>query len=234
MPRGGVLFLAVPDRVVGEMAARIAKMGPPRALAIVHLSGALGLSVLSPLQDNPRGSFHPLQSFPAPRDPAAFRGITIAVDATAPALRRELAALARKLGARPKHVGDGQRVVYHAAAVFASNFVDVVFAEGVRLLTEIGWSEEEATKALVPLVEGAVANIRKQGAVKALTGPIRRGDADTVERHMGALKDPDLYRMLGLVALEIAIKAGLDPAAAERTRRALTRNVAATRRRGRR
>jgi len=234
MPRGGVLFLAVPDSVVSEMAGRVAAMAPPQDLAVVHLSGALGLDVLDALAENPRGSFHPLQSFPFPRDPSAFRGITVAVDATAPALRRRLAALARRLGARPKDVHDDQRVRYHAAAVFASNFVDVVVAEGVRLLGEIGWSEEEATRALLPLVDGAVANIHKRGTVAALTGPIRRGDADTVRRHLEAVDNPDLYRMLGLVALDIASKAGLDPAAAERTRRALTRKVAATRRRGRR
>ena len=75
---------------------------------------------------------------------------------------------------------------------------------------------------------------RRRGVVKALTGPIRRADVGTVERHLAAVENPDLYRMLGLVALRIAIEAGLDPAAAERTRRALTRNVAATQRRGRR
>ncbi len=209
-------------------------MGPPAHLAIVHLSGALGLDALEELSDNPRGSFHPLQSFPAPRDPSAFRGIVVAVDATTPALRRRLARLARELGARPKHVGDGQRVRYHAAAVFASNFVDVVIAEAVRLLEEIGWSEDEATRALLPLVDGAVANIRKRGTVGALTGPIRRGDAQTVSRHLEAVDNPDLYRMLGLVALELAQEAGLEPAAAERTKRALTRDVAATRRSTRR
>ena len=213
------------------MAARIAAMEPPPSLAVVHLSGALGLDALGALEHNPRGSFHPLQSFPFPRGPSAFRGITIAVDATSPALRRRLAAVARGLGARPKHVTDEERVLYHASAVFASNFVDVVIAEAVDLLGEIGWSEEEATRALLPLVEGALQNVRKRGVVKALTGPIRRGDAGTVERHLGALKRPDLYRMLALAALQIAIEAGLDPAAAERTRRALTRDVAATRRR---
>ncbi len=246
-----MLFLAVPDGAVGETAARIARLKPPPRLAVVHLSGALGLDALRALHANPCGSFHPLQSFPAPRAPSAFRGITVAVDATTPTLRRRLAALARMLGARPKHVTDGERVLYHAAAVFASNFVDVVIAEAVRLLTRIGWSGDEATRALMPLVDGAVANIRKRGAVQALTGPIRRGDADTVKRHMDALRKlgsgpsgPSghlpmngeetyrVYRMLGLVALQIAIEAGLDPAAAERTRRALTRNVAATRRRG--
>ena len=234
LPRGGILFLAVPDGAVSEMAARVAAMRPPAELAVVHLSGALGLDALDALPDNPRGSFHPLQSFPAPRDPSAFRGITFAVDATSPMLRRRLQALARSLGGRPLRVEDSQRVLYHAAAVYASNFVDVVVAEAVRLLEEIGWTEKEATAALIPLVEGAVANIKNRGVVGALTGPIRRGDAETVRRHLDAVDDRDLYRMLALVALRIAQEAGLEPAATERTRRALTRDVAATRRRGRR
>ena len=213
------------------MAATLARAKQSPQLSFVHVSGALGLDALGALSGNPVGSFHPLQSFPAPRDPSAFRGITVAIDASKPLLRRRLARLARDLGARPKHVTDRERVVYHAAAVFASNFVDVVFAEAVRQLEKIGWSERESVTALLPLIEGAVANIRSSGPVKALTGPIRRGDAETVTRHLSALDNPDLYRMLGLVALEIAIEAGLDPAAAERTRRALTRKVAATRRR---
>ena len=229
-----MLFLAVPDGAVREMATRIARMQPPPDLAIVHLSGALGLHALAALRDNPRGSFHPLQSFPMPRDPSAFGGITVAVDASTPSLRRRLAGLARGLGARPKHVKDRERVLYHAAAVYASNFVDVVIAEAVRLLEGIGWTEADATRALMPLVDGAVANIRKRGVVGALTGPIRRGDPETVRRHLAAVDNQDLYRMLALVALGIASEAGLDPVAARRTRRALTRDVAATRRSTRR
>lgn len=234
MPSRGLLFLAVPDGAVSEMAARVARMNPPADLGVVHLSGALGLDALGALKGSPRGSFHPLQSFAAPRGPEAFRGITVAVDATTPTLMRRLRALARSMGAKPKHVGDENRVLYHAAAVYASNFVDVVIAEAVRILQRIGWSEDEATRAVMPLVEGAVENIRKRGPVQALTGPIRRGDAETVARHLEKVGNPDLYRMLGLVALEIAREAGLDPAAAGRTERALTRDVAATRRRGRR
>ncbi|HSS61026.1 MAG TPA: DUF2520 domain-containing protein [Candidatus Limnocylindrales bacterium] len=233
-----MLFLAVPDGAVSDMAVRIKAMKPPHGLAIVHLSGALGLDALSALRDNPRGSFHPLQSFPMARGPEAFRGITIAVDATIPALLRRLRSLARSLGAKPKHVNEADRAVYHAAAVFASNFVDVVVAEAVRMLQGIGWTEKESLDALLPLVEGAVSNIAQQGPVKALTGPLRRGDAETVSRHLAVMDNPHLYRMLALVALDIAQQAGLDPAAAGRTRktlmtRALTRDVAATRRRKR-
>jgi predicted short-subunit dehydrogenase-like oxidoreductase (DUF2520 family) len=233
-PTSGIVFLAVPDAAISEMARRIASAGPPAAVSFVHLSGATTLDALASLRPHAIGSFHPLQSFPFPRGPKAFAGITIAVDASKPALRRRLEAMARGLGARPKHVPDTDRAAYHAAGAYASNFVTVMLGEAVRLLEGIGWTEAEATRALMPLVEGAVDNMRRKGVVGALTGPIRRGDADTVRRHLEVVGDPDLYRMLATIALEIALEAGLEPAAAERVELALTQEVAATRRRRRR
>jgi predicted short-subunit dehydrogenase-like oxidoreductase (DUF2520 family) len=243
-----IVFLAVPDGAVTEMAARLAAAGSgiPRTVAFVHLSGALELAALQPLRARHAvGSFHPLQSFPEPRPPAAFRAIVVAVDASSEALRRRLAVLARGIGARPKHVDDGRRVLYHAAAVFASNYADVLVDVAVGLLEASGWSEREAVGGLGALAEGALVSVRKRGPVAGLTGPIRRGDAGTVRRHIAALSAleaaghaarpqlVDLYRMLGAIALEIAKEAGLDPAAAEPVARALTRKVAATRRRRR-
>lgn len=240
-PTEGIVFLAVPDGAVSETAARIARADSSEATSFVHCSGALGLAALAPLSDHPVGSFHPLQSFPAPRPPEAFQGITVAVDATSTALERRLAQLARDIGARARHVGDGERALYHAAAVFASNYVVVVVAEAVKALAAAGWAEKEAVQALIPLIRGVVDNIASAGPAAALTGPIKRGDVDTVMRHLQALKplpgQPPLqavYRMLGQVALELAKEEGLDPAAARRTNRALTQDVAATRRRSRR
>jgi predicted short-subunit dehydrogenase-like oxidoreductase (DUF2520 family) len=236
-----IIFLAVPDGVVGAYAAELARLPIPPRASVVHVSGTLGLDALDPLRPRqPVGSFHPLQSFPAPRTPDAFRGITVAVEASTPSLRRKLAKLARDIGATPRHVDDGQRAPYHAAAVFASNYVIAVVYEGVRLLEALGWTRADAERALIPLVEGVVANLRQRGTVGALTGPIRRGDVDPVNRHLAALRAirqkprPEaVYRMLGTIALEIAKEAGLEPKAAGRINRALTRKVAATRRRGR-
>jgi predicted short-subunit dehydrogenase-like oxidoreductase (DUF2520 family) len=244
-----IVFLAVPDDALLPIAERLAGAGRriPQTVAFVHLSGALPLGALEPLRARHSiGSFHPLQSFPEPRSPAALGSIVVAVDATSTLLRRRLTSLARALGARPKRVGDGERVLYHAAAVFASNYVDVLLAKAVQLLETTGWSEKEATSGLLALTEGVLASIRKRGAAAALTGPVRRGDVKTIERHLSALaelagsagsrREPplvDLYRMLGLIALEIAVEAGTEPAAAERTRRALTPRAAATRRRRR-
>ncbi len=239
MPRvEAIFFLAVPDHAVPHVAREMASAHPMPAAAFVHLSGGLGLDVLAPLSDHEVGSFHPLRAFPFPQPPEAFASITVAVDASATGLERRLAQLARDLGASPRHVGDADRALYHAAAVLASNYAVALMGEAVELLRASGWPADEAEHALLPLIEGAVANIRAVGLTKALTGPVRRGDSETVERHLAALSSlpraSDLYRMLGLVALEIAIEAGLDPAAARRTRRALTRDVAATQRRGRR
>lgn len=230
-----IVFLAVPDGAVRELGGGLA--AAPAAVSFVHVSGALGLEALEALRTRHAiGSFHPLQSFPMPRPPSAFTGITVAIDASSPSLARRLRALARLLGAKPKQVGDDDRVLYHAAAVFASNYLDVVVAGAVRLLKEIGWTEASSVAALMPLIEGAVANIGRRGPVKALTGPIRRGDVETVGRHLRALERvglADEYRMLGTIALEIAEEAGLDPATAERMRRALTQKRAATQRRRR-
>ena len=239
-----MVFLTVPDAAVASVAGEVAAGGDIQAtVAFVHCSGALGLGPLGPLAArHPVGSFHPLQSFPRPRPPEAFRGSLVAIDAGSLALRRRLERLARDLGAKPRGVDEVDRVVYHAAAVFASNYLVALAGEAVELLGTIGWSETEAVAGLVPLMGGALAEVERRGPTRALTGPIRRGDVETVTRHLEALAGLDagspgkppkasLYRMLGQIALEIAARAGLEPAAVERVNRALTRNVAATRRR---
>jgi predicted short-subunit dehydrogenase-like oxidoreductase (DUF2520 family) len=141
-------------------------------------------------------------------------------------------------------VAGEDRILYHAAAVFASNYGVALLGVAASLLEEIGWSKSEAVGGLVPLMSGALEEAGRIGVAAALTGPVRRGDVLTVERHLAALERlrrgdsgppvVDLYRMLGAIALELAKEAGLGPAAAERVNRALTRQVAATRRRRRR
>ncbi len=240
-----IVFLTVPDAVVASLAGEVAASGDiPASIAFVHCSGALGLGALRSLAARHEvGSFHPLQSFPRPRPPEAFRGSLVAIDATAATLRGRLERLARDLGAKPRGVEEADRVVYHAAAVFASNYLVALAGEAVELLETIGWSESEALAGLIPLMRGALEEVARRGPTAALTGPIRRGDMETVTRHLEALaaldsgsakgkaRKADVYRMLGRIALEIAARAGLEPAAVGRVNRALTRNVAATRRR---
>lgn len=241
------MFLAVPDGAVPEVARALAADGSaiPGTVGFAHVSGVLGLGALEALEKRHGvGSFHPLRSFPRPQPPAAFEGIVVAIEASRPALRRRLGRIARDLGARPRTVAGDDRVLYHAAAVFASNYAVALLGVAASLLEEIGWSKRDAVAGLLPLMSGALAEAGRIGVAGALTGPVRRGDVAVVEQHLVALEAlrrrgtgppvADLYRMLGAIALEIAKEAGLEPAAAERVNRALTRKVAATRRRRRR
>jgi predicted short-subunit dehydrogenase-like oxidoreductase (DUF2520 family) len=242
-----IVFVAVPDPAVLEFARVLAanEGALPGTVGFVHVSGALGLDALEPLAARQAvGSFHPLRSFPRGQPPAAFKGILVAIEANRPALARRLARIARDLGARPRTVAGEDRILYHAAAVFASNYGVALLGVAASLLQEIGWNEKEAVAGLLPLMTGALDEAGRIGVSGALTGPVRRGDPATIERHLAALErlrrrgaEPppaDLYRMLGAIALEIAREAGLGPAAAESVNRALTRKVAATRRRRRR
>src|SRR5207248_328518 len=90
--------------------------------------------------------------------------------------------------------------MYHAGAVFASNYLVVVEAVAQRLLRHAGLTDAEAWQALRPLVEGTLENLARLGPLGALTGPVARGDEATVRRHVEALTQDDaaLYRVLGL------------------------------------
>src|SRR6266849_1969263 len=122
----------------------------------------------------------------------------------------------RDVGLRPFHIPSKAKQIYHASAVFASNYFVVVEAVAQRLLRHAGLSDAEAWQALRPLVEGTLENMSRQEPMAALTGPVARGDQATIRRHLEALTHDDavLYRALGRAALELAQKRGMDPATA--------------------
>ncbi len=217
-----LVFLAVPDPAVATLAAELAgRTDLAGAPAFAHVSGALQLTALAPLRERGYavGAFHPLQSFPVERDPSAFRGSLVAIDASAEDLLDELSRLAEGLGARPRRVTDDQRLLYHAAAVMASNYLVALAAQSSAILQHTGWERQEALEALVPLMRGMVDNLERDGLPGALIGPIRRGDAATVERQVQALEplgelSAGVYRVLGRAALALAREAGLEEAQA--------------------
>jgi predicted short-subunit dehydrogenase-like oxidoreductase (DUF2520 family) len=196
--------------------------------AYVHLSGALGLDALEPLRAAgfAVGSLHPLQAFPSARPPEVFNGVTFAVDASDEQLLAELEQLARRLGGMPRRVRDQERALYHASATLAGNLVALA-AEAGAGLGALGWTREDAVAALLPLMRGAVDNLAEAGLPWALSGPVRRGDAGTVRRHLSALHGAGdrrlvpLYRILSLAALDLAAEAGLEAESAAELRTAL-------------
>jgi predicted short-subunit dehydrogenase-like oxidoreductase (DUF2520 family) len=211
-----VVLVAVRDGQLEEALAELGA-GPLAAGAVIlHVSGSADPAALAALRGrgHPAGTFHPLLPFADPeRAAASIRGIWFGVDGdeAAQAEARELAAA---LGARTLVIPAGEKVRYHAAAVFASNFPALLMASGERLLTRIGLAPAEARDALLPLFNAAVENVRARPSAQALTGPIVRGDTGTVQRHLAALDaEPELlafYRALVRAALPLARQAGTD------------------------
>jgi predicted short-subunit dehydrogenase-like oxidoreductase (DUF2520 family) len=232
---GALVVLAVPDGAIAANAAELAtEPGLDRTAAFAHVSGAMGLDALAPLaaRGHPVGSFHPLQPFPVEREPAAFRGGLVAVDGSDGAMVARLEGLARRLGAVSHRVRDGDRAAHHAAAVLAANAL-VALADQSRLVFEAaGWPADLALAAVVSLMRGALGTVESLGLPEALTGPVARGDVETVSRHLealGAVAAPgarahprEVYRLLGLAATDLAQRRGLATGPAGRVERALT------------
>lgn len=210
-----VLVLAVPDSALNEVAHDLAAAGAaPSGCVALHLSGALSTDVLTPLhvQGYATGSFHPLQSIADPwAGGGRLFGATFAV-AGEPAATRAARRIALALRGRVLVIAPKLRPLYHAAASMASNHVVTLLAVAVRMLAEVGVSEEDAVAGLVPLMRGTLDNLEDLGLAAALTGPIARGDVDTVRLHLARLspRDRALYCALGRETIRLALAAGLE------------------------
>ena len=213
--QAGVVILAVRDDAIRFLAESLARTGAVRPDQVVlHLSGAQGQEALAPLLSSRAalGSLHPLQTIAAAeRAPERLKGAWAAVEGM-PRAVQAAEGLARALGLRPFHIPSEAKPIYHAGAVFASNYFVVVEAVAQRLLRLAGLSDAEAWQALRPLVAGTFDNLTGQGPLAALTGPVARGDTATLRRHIERLSRDDalLYRALGRAALELAREQGMD------------------------
>jgi predicted short-subunit dehydrogenase-like oxidoreductase (DUF2520 family) len=181
-----VVLLAVPDAEIANAAAAIA---PGRLVG--HCSGA---TTLAPLHAHAQAfSLHPLMTVTAAG--ADFAGATAAIAGTTHAALATARTLAAALGMATIEIADADRPAYHAAASMASNF-----------LVTLEWAAERVggldRAALAPLVRATVDNWATQGPRTALTGPIARGDEDTVAKQRAAVADraPDLTRLFDALA----------------------------------
>lgn len=204
-----VVLLAVADRAIGAMASELAKLPAGPGAVCAHLSGAHGLDVLAPAAAAGWhvGSLHPLLSIASRH--ASLAGAWASVDAAGPDTADRLAGIAADLGLsvlRPS----GDRARYHAAACVAGNYAQALLEAAIRLLESTGVPRDDAWAALVPLLRSAVENAAGHGPAAGLTGPIARGDVETVRRHLAslaALGDTSveaLYRGCAQVAAELA------------------------------
>ena len=206
------VLIAVSDDAIASVAATLAEggLGGENHCIALHTCGALGPEALRPLaaQGVARGVIHPLQTV-ATREQglAALRGITFGIDGNVQALEWA-EQIVQRLSGNALRVTSQHRAAYHAAAVLASNYVAGTVDAAVRLLEQTGVDREIALRALAPLVEASALNAVTIGPAQALTGPIDRGDIETVCSHLSALeKSPqpiaDLYQAMGLYLVDM-------------------------------
>jgi predicted short-subunit dehydrogenase-like oxidoreductase (DUF2520 family) len=181
-------ILAVPDDAILSVVAPLRLFG---GQALVHTSGLLGAEVLEPARGagSHIGAFHPLISFTADveRSVHDVAGATIAIEGDE-ALMDLLAGLAEDLHAAPVRLPPGSKPAYHAAAVLASGGLVALLDAIVALGAVAGLDERGSLAVYGRLVEQTLANARTVGVAAALTGPITRGDAGTLQAHLDVLQ----------------------------------------------
>ncbi len=174
---------------------------------MLHVSGILDEQPLEALAATGchLGTLHPLQAIArAEWAPDRLRGALAAITGDARAAEVAMA-IAERIGMVPVVINPGVKAKYHAAAVIASNFTVVLAAVAEQLFLECGFDEATARQGLGRLMEGTLENVGAVGPTAALTGPVVRGDEDTLSRHRAVLPEKlrALYRALGAVAREI-------------------------------
>jgi predicted short-subunit dehydrogenase-like oxidoreductase (DUF2520 family) len=207
----GVRFVLIctPDGAVSKVAGELARRDHPWAETWVgHTSGALSADVLQAVRA--RGArvfgFHPLQTLTRTSDPSVLKGAVAGIEDDARGVAR---ALAVRLGMRPFPLQAQHKPRYHLAASLASNGLVALVGVVADVLESLGLDREEATGVMAPLLQGTLANLERGTPETALTGPVARGDIETIRRHLDALQGPladrrEVYRAIQREALRIA------------------------------
>ncbi len=206
-----VVVVAVRDRDLRPLAGRLVGV-VSRGAVVVHVAGALDAEPLSALRGHCAGvaQMHPMISFASKRFvPGLAKGnVHVQGDARAVARARRIA---RLLGMAPRTVPALDVVAYHAAAGLVANGAAALASAGARLLVKAGVSPAVAPRMLGPLLRSVAENVENLGFPDALTGPVRRGDAPGVERHLATLRE----KLPEAVALYVAAAEAQLPLARE-------------------
>jgi len=207
-----LVFITTPDDAIASVVSQIQwHVGQ----SVVHCSGADSTDTLEPAKKLGAqvGVFHPLQTFASAKQAIEnMPGSTFALEAEEPLLST-LKDMATALDGHWVELKASDKVIYHAAAVIACNYLVTLVKLANDLWETFNIPSNQATQALLPLLRGTINNIDNVGMPQCLTGPIARGDTGTINKHLDALqkKAPALlstYRELGLQTIPIALAKG--------------------------
>jgi len=205
-------FITTPDGAIPLVASEV-QWHPGQS--VVHCSGADSTDTLEPAKKSgaQAGAFHPLQTLASVKQAIDnIPGSTFAIEAEEPLLTT-LKDMATALNGQWIELKASDKVLYHAAAVIACNYMVTLIKLATDLWQTFNVPTQQATKALMPLLRGTLNNIDNVGIPQCLTGPIARGDTGTINKHLNAFEKaaPALlstYRELGLQTIPIALAKG--------------------------
>jgi predicted short-subunit dehydrogenase-like oxidoreductase (DUF2520 family) len=209
-----VVILAVRDGVIGEVAEMLVGTGlVNKRHVLLHCAGAASAEELLgtiAARVGGVGTLHPLSAIAdAKTAMRALKGTVFGVEGDAHG-RAAAASIVHAIGGIVLELDSSQMAAYHTAAALASNYIVAAIDAAAQVLASANVAPDAAARALVPLAEGALRNVAQRGTTAGLTGPVRRGDALTIQRHLEALREmPDvaeIYRALARRAIEIAMR----------------------------
>lgn len=212
-----IVILAVADAAIADVAKLLVATGfVGQRHVFLHCSGVIpSAEALAAARSTVGGvgTIHPLRSIVDPRQAIpAMRGTLFGVEGDVRG-REAAGTLVELLAGKPLDLDGKGMALYHAAASIASNYLVALIDGAAEALAGAGVPREAALPALLPLVAGTVENLGRMGLPRSLTGPIARGDAVTVERHLAALRERapglvEMYRACGLRAVTVARQKG--------------------------
>jgi predicted short-subunit dehydrogenase-like oxidoreductase (DUF2520 family) len=221
--QAAITFLTVSDAALPGLASTLVLEGLSDR-AVIHTSGALDMNVLSALAASGAmiGSLHPAYPFAAVESAVAgLPGAAFALEASHSRLYGLLCQVVSDLRGHVIRIKPGDKALYHAALVLASNYGVTLYALAEKILQHVDASSGASHAALDSLLTGMLHNLRTRSPAAVLTGPLVRGDVETVEAHLQALQHYDsalydLYRQLGLLTLPLAEARGTEVASLRR------------------
>ena len=214
-PQTEILFLTVNDDEIGIVAAELSKQKKPhvKSMLVLHCSGVHTASVLDPVRKKGAriGAMHPIQTFPHLQNPtkhlAHLRGIYYGIEAD-PNTVMQVEKIVQDLGGKPIIIPKELKSLYHTTCVFASNYL-TMFLNTISELSQKMQLPVPWTEVFGPLMSTTMENVIKTSPSSALTGPIIRGDMQTINLHLEALARHaphflPLYTIGGIEAARIA------------------------------
>ncbi|MCO1335044.1 DUF2520 domain-containing protein [Microbulbifer sp. OS29] len=210
MPKANYWLIACTDSEIANVAQQLAQTGLVDDQAIVfHCSGALSSEVLTPLKPASVASAHPVHSFAKPEySLGTFAGSSVTLEGDNPAVER-LANIFTAIDGETLAIDPESKSLYHAGSVIASNYLTTLMDLSLQSFAAAGIERDNALRLLTPIVMQTVENNMALGPEKSLTGPIARGDLETVEAQVESLTAVDdqlavCYRHLGLACVKLA------------------------------